>query len=181
MTDALILAGGVAKGAFTAGVLSVLLGPEGKAAARVNVHSIVAASSGALNGAFAAAVLHSGTEEREIARLVSLWLNDASFGRVFEPSFAGIFELRGASGEEKVMEILRTAIVPAPGLGRSSSASWSRICPEASTRLEARRRPRSRPSSCSMPRRSRAPKSSRRCSAASPRRLHSPARLCRSR
>lgn len=117
MTDALILSGGVAKGAFDAGVLSVLLGREGKESGKaspVNVRSIVAASSGALNGAFAASVLHAGTEEAEIGRLASLWLEDASFGRVFEPTFGGIFGLRGASGEDKVLHILRNAIAPAP-------------------------------------------------------------------
>jgi predicted acylesterase/phospholipase RssA len=116
MTDALILSGGVAKGAFTAGVLSMLFSSEAKAAARVDVHSLVGASSGALNAAFAASVLHTGTEERDIARLSWLWLEDASFGRVFEPTFAGIFELRGASGENKVMELLRSAIRPAPAV-----------------------------------------------------------------
>ena len=114
MTDALILSGGVAKGAFSAGVLSVLLGPDGKSKGHVDVHSIVAASSGALNGAFAASVLHAGTEEKEIGRLATLWLDDGSFARVFEPSAAGIFKLRGASGEDRVLEILRNAITPAP-------------------------------------------------------------------
>ncbi len=114
MTDALILAGAVAKGAFTGGVLSVLLGPEGKARGKVDVHSVVAASSGALNGAFAASLLHAGTEDQEIGRLRELWLNNGSFGHVFDPSFAGIFELRGASGESKVMELLRSEISPAP-------------------------------------------------------------------
>jgi len=113
MTDALILAGGVAKGAFTAGVLTVLLGPEGKAAT-VDVHSIVAASSGALNGAFAASVLHARTEETEIARLATFWRDDAAFDRVFEPSLAGIFERRGVSGEDKVMDLMRREIHPAP-------------------------------------------------------------------
>jgi predicted acylesterase/phospholipase RssA len=111
MTDALILAGGVAKGAFGAGVLSVLLGAEGKSEAKVDVHSIVAASSGALNGAYAAAVLHAGTEEREIGRLRTLW-QDESFGRVFEPSLAGVFALRGVSGEDKVLDLLRSNITP---------------------------------------------------------------------
>jgi predicted acylesterase/phospholipase RssA len=114
MTDALILAGGVAKGAFTAGVLSVLLGPEGKAKRPVDVHSVVGASSGALNAAFVAAVLHAGTEETEIGRLGSFWRDDAAFGQVFEPSFAGIFGLRGASGEDKVLDLLRRNIRPAP-------------------------------------------------------------------
>jgi predicted acylesterase/phospholipase RssA len=116
MTDALILAGAVAKGAFTGGVLSVLLGPEGKARGRVDVHSVVAASSGALNGAFAASVLHAGTEEAQIGQLKPLWIDDGSFGRVFEPSFAGLFGLRGASGEQKVMDLLRSEIKPAPGV-----------------------------------------------------------------
>jgi predicted acylesterase/phospholipase RssA len=113
MTDALILAGGVAKGAFGGGVLSVLLGSEGKSGANVDVHSIVAASSGALNGAYAAAVLHAGTEEEEIGRLRTLWA-DESFGRVFEPSLAGLFELRGLSGEDKVLDLLRSNITPKP-------------------------------------------------------------------
>ena len=115
MTDALILAGGVAKGAFAAGVTSVLLGPEGKAGANVDVRSVVGASSGALNAAYAAAVLHAGTEEQEIARLRPLWLEE-SFGRVFEPSLTGVLELRGASNEDKVLDLLRANIVPRPGL-----------------------------------------------------------------
>jgi predicted acylesterase/phospholipase RssA len=114
MTDALILAGGVAKGAFTAGVLSVLLGPEGKATRPTDIHSIVAASSGALNGAYVAAVLHAGTEEADIGRLGSIWLDEAAFGQVFEPSFAGVFGLRGASGEDKVLDLLRRHITPTP-------------------------------------------------------------------
>jgi predicted acylesterase/phospholipase RssA len=114
MTDALVLSGGVAKGAFAAGVLSVLLGSEGKRAGSVDVLSVVGASSGALNGAFAASVLHAGTEETEIGRLPALWLEEASFGRVFEPSFAGVLGLRGASDEDKVLAILRGAIAPTP-------------------------------------------------------------------
>jgi predicted acylesterase/phospholipase RssA len=114
MADALVLAGGVAKGAFAAGALGVLLGPDGKGAGEVNVVSVVGASSGALNGAFAAAVLHSRSEATEIARLPELWLEDATFGRVFEPTLGGILGLTGASGEDKVLEILRRAIRPAP-------------------------------------------------------------------
>jgi predicted acylesterase/phospholipase RssA len=114
MADALVLSGGVAKGAFAAGALAVLLGPEGIADGGANVVSVVGASSGALNGAFAAAVLNSRSETTEMARLPELWLEDATFGRVFEPKLAGILGLRGASGEDKVLEILRRAITPAP-------------------------------------------------------------------
>jgi predicted acylesterase/phospholipase RssA len=78
------------------------------------VQSVVAASSGALNAAFAASVLHAGTEETEIARLRTFWLDDGAFGRVFEPSLAGILALRGASGEDKEMALMRREIHPAP-------------------------------------------------------------------
>lgn len=114
MTDALVLSGGVAKGAFGAGVLSVLFSPEGKRAGNVDVRSVVGASSGALNAAFAAFVLHAGTEETENGRLPALWLEEASFGRVFEPSLAGLLGLRGASEEDKVLALLRSTIAPTP-------------------------------------------------------------------
>jgi NTE family protein len=115
MTDALVISGGVAKGAFAAGALSVLLGAEGKAGGNVNVLSVVGASSGALNSAFAASVLHAGTEVERIGELRSLWLEDGAFGHVFEPSLAGVLALRGLSGESKVMAMCRGAIAPAPG------------------------------------------------------------------
>jgi predicted acylesterase/phospholipase RssA len=51
MSDALVLAGGVAKGAFTAGALAVLSDPGTKAAIGLDVARIVGASSGALNAA----------------------------------------------------------------------------------------------------------------------------------
>jgi predicted acylesterase/phospholipase RssA len=114
MTDALILSGGVAKGAFEAGALSVLLGVEGRAATILDVQRIVATSSGAVNGAFAASVLHAGVQAAEIARLATLWIEEGSFGQVFEPSLAGILRRSGASSEEKVMSLLRRSIAPAP-------------------------------------------------------------------
>jgi predicted acylesterase/phospholipase RssA len=116
MTDALVLSGGVAKGAFEAGALSVLLGAEGAAAAHIDVQRIVATSSGAVNGAFAASVLHAGVEQAEIVRLGTLWIEEASFGQVFEPSLAGILERSGASNEERIVRILRRAIAPAAGV-----------------------------------------------------------------
>jgi predicted acylesterase/phospholipase RssA len=116
VADALILAGAVAKGAYTAGVVSVLLGQEGKTQAHVEVHSVVAASSGALNGAYVAAALHAGDEDEVIGRLTEMWKDSGSFGQVFEPTFEGILGRRGASGEQKVFEILRRAIKPAPGI-----------------------------------------------------------------
>ena len=62
MSDALVLAGGVAKGAFSAGALSVLSDPETKARLGLDVSRIVGASSGALNGVFYAAAIRSGNE-----------------------------------------------------------------------------------------------------------------------
>jgi predicted acylesterase/phospholipase RssA len=116
MVDALVLAGGVAKGAFGAGVLSVLFGKEGKAGADLDVRRVLATSSGALSGSFVAAILNAGTEEARIDELRTVWLEDASFGRAFEPSFHGILGLSGLSGEDRVLEILRSHMKPTPAV-----------------------------------------------------------------
>ncbi len=111
MTDAFILAGAVAKGAFGAGALAVLLDevPD------LDVRRIVATSSGALNGAFVAAAIRSGTLRRAGARLESLWIDEASFGDVFDASVRGIVSLRGLSTNARVLSILRRAIQPSTG------------------------------------------------------------------
>jgi len=116
MVDALVLAGGVAKGAFGAGVLSVLLGKEGRASANLDVRRVLATSSGALNGSFAAATLHAGTEEARIDELRTVWIEEASFGRAFQPSLRGILSLSGLSSERRVLEILRRHMKPTPGV-----------------------------------------------------------------
>jgi predicted acylesterase/phospholipase RssA len=108
MADALILSGGVAKGAFGAGVLAVLLDevPD------LHITRVVATSSGALNGAFVAAAIRSGEVQGAGARLRALWIDDASFGDVFEVSAHGIAAREGISTNARVMSILQRSIPP---------------------------------------------------------------------
>jgi predicted acylesterase/phospholipase RssA len=114
MSDAIVLAGAVAKGAFTAGALSVLSEPDVKARHGLDFTRIVGASSGALNGTFFAAALHAGAEALAGERLAQLWLDDATIGGVFDVSLRDIVRELGVSTEDKVIELLRRHIPPSP-------------------------------------------------------------------
>src|SRR5579871_3038739 len=76
---ALVLAGGVAKGAFEAGALEVIT------RSKVQIRRIVAASSGALNAAVLGAAVRAGQASAGAERLSSLWDANASWMQ-----FAGI-------------------------------------------------------------------------------------------
>jgi NTE family protein len=109
MADALILAGGVSKGAFGAGALRVLAHE-----AKLDVRRIVAASAGALNGVVLAAGVRRGDAAEATALLTRLWVDRATFGDSFDLSFAGITHLEGLSTNEKVIDILRRHVPPSP-------------------------------------------------------------------
>lgn len=112
MSDALVLAGAVAKGAFTSGALAVLSDPETKARLSLDFARIVGASSGALNGVYYAAAIHSGAEAFAGQRLSQLWLDDATIGGAFEFSLHDIFGGLGLSTDQKLVTILRKHIAP---------------------------------------------------------------------
>lgn len=101
---ALVLAGGVAKGAFEAGALRVLT------EAGVTFGRIVAASSGVLNGALMAAAVRAGREREAARRLVTLWENEADWKRVFRFTARGIFAGHGISTSDKVIARLRREV-----------------------------------------------------------------------
>ncbi|HEY3820707.1 MAG TPA: patatin-like phospholipase family protein [Polyangiaceae bacterium] len=115
MSDALVLAGGVAKGAFTAGALAVLSDPATKARVGLDVSRIVGASSGALNGVFYAAAIRGGTEAFAGQRLAQVWLDDASVSGAFDFSLRDIVKEIGLSTDSKLLSILRRNIRPGPG------------------------------------------------------------------
>jgi predicted acylesterase/phospholipase RssA len=115
MSDALVLAGGVAKGAFTAGALAVLSDPQTKAAIGLDVARIVGASSGALNGVFYAAAIRSGTEAFAGQRLAQVWLDDATLGGAFEFSFRDLLGAVGLSTDDKLLALLRQHVRPSQG------------------------------------------------------------------
>src|SRR5437879_4895591 len=96
---AVILAGGIAKGAFEAGALEVLT------ARGLQIGSIVATSSGALNGALLAAGVRSGRAAEAGRRLVALWQDHASWWRIFRVSARDALGGRGLLSSEKVFEL----------------------------------------------------------------------------
>ena len=116
MSDALVLAGGVAKGAFTAGALSVLSDPETKARLGLDVARIVGASSGALNGVFYAAAIRTGTEAFAGQRLAQVWLDDATLGGAFDFSLRDLLGGLGLSTDNSVLALLRKHVRPGEGL-----------------------------------------------------------------
>jgi NTE family protein len=109
MATALILAGAVAKGAFEAGVLSVI------AKQRFEIASLVATSAGALNATLYAAGLRYRRAPLGAEVLHDLWLNKATWGRIVRPSLRGIFGGRGlssAAGLEAVLSDGLSRVVP---------------------------------------------------------------------
>lgn len=103
---ALVLAGGVLKGAFEAGALEVL------AARGIGVRRIVAASSGALNGAAYAAGVRARRDAGAARDLVQVWLDEASLRGAIHPSLGAILRLQGFSDQTKLLELLRRHVRP---------------------------------------------------------------------
>jgi predicted acylesterase/phospholipase RssA len=112
MTDAIVLAGAASMGAFTAGALSVLSEPEVQQRQGLQIRRVVGVSAGALNGAYYAAAIHAGAEASAGSQLTELWLDDATFLRVFDFSVGDIAALRGVSNDRKVVARLRQQIQP---------------------------------------------------------------------
>ncbi|HZS35875.1 MAG TPA: patatin-like phospholipase family protein [Polyangia bacterium] len=98
---ALVLAGGVAKGAFEAGALQVIAG------SRANVCRIVASSSGALNATVFGAALRQGDARAGAERLAKLWSERATWSQIFDFSLSDVVALRAISTERRVRELLR--------------------------------------------------------------------------
>jgi predicted acylesterase/phospholipase RssA len=111
MSDAFILSGGVAKGAFAAGAIAALTRDEQLG---LNVHRVVATSSGALNGVYVAACARAGTLRGCGATLEALWRTDATL-RAFDPTLSGALSLRGLSTSAKLLALMRRYIRPSEG------------------------------------------------------------------
>jgi predicted acylesterase/phospholipase RssA len=115
MPDALVLAGAAVKGAFAAGVLSVLSDPDVRARLGIDVRRIVGASSGALNGAYYAAAIRAGAVDGAGARLARLWIDDATLAGSFDFSLRDLVGGLGLSTEDKILALLRAQIRPWSG------------------------------------------------------------------
>ncbi len=107
--DAFVLAGGVAKGAFAAGVLSVLTDP--RAGVSLSTRRIVGASSGSLNAAYLAYCARAGTLATSGKELADIWLDDATY-RAFDVSPRGVLTLAGLSTSRGLRDVLARHIHP---------------------------------------------------------------------
>src|SRR5579884_2231724 len=107
MSDALVLLGAVAKGAFSAGALAVLSDPALKAEWGIDFTRVVAASSGALNGVYYADAIRTGAEAGAGARLSELWLEHATVRGAVELNLHDVVSERGISDAGKILALLR--------------------------------------------------------------------------
>jgi NTE family protein len=98
---AVVLAGGVAKGAFEAGALDVL------AEAGVAISQVVGASSGALNATLLAGGVRAGRTRDATRRLIELWRDDAGWMHVFHLSLRDIVSRTGISDSKDVLALMR--------------------------------------------------------------------------
>lgn len=100
-TITIVLSGAVTRGAFDAGVLSVL------AERGVKVARVVAASSGALTGAVYAAGVRAREDRRAAAELVKVWRDEAGLRDILHFSALTIAGRRGLSDHKKLLALLR--------------------------------------------------------------------------
>src|SRR4051812_1329246 len=114
MGDALVLAGAVTMGAFTAGALAALSAREVRERLRIDVRRIVAASSGALNGAYYASAVCSGTDSDAGPPLARIWIDQATLAGGFTLSAHALLGERGISSDVKLLDVLREHIHPIP-------------------------------------------------------------------
>jgi predicted acylesterase/phospholipase RssA len=98
---ALVLAGAVAQGAFEVGVIRAL------ARADVEIVRIVAASSGALNGAVLASALRARDPVAGGETLAMLWRDHAEWNEVFHASLRDILRRDGLSDQSGLLRLLR--------------------------------------------------------------------------
>jgi NTE family protein len=112
---ALILAGGVAKGAFEAGALQTLAAY----AKELNISRIVGASAGALNASvFATGVrMHAETEAAD--RLVELWEEHATWHNALHVDLRDIFALKGLGTADRVLGLMQKAVA-----GLDAARKW---------------------------------------------------------
>ncbi|MEI9952779.1 MAG: patatin-like phospholipase family protein [Pseudomonadota bacterium] len=100
MSTALVLAGAVAKGAFEAGVLSVL------AERGERISMLVATSAGSLNAAVYATGVRCGREKRAAEVLQRLWMEQGDWQHIVDFSFLDALAGRGLSSIAALQNIV---------------------------------------------------------------------------
>ncbi len=104
MTTALILAGAVAKGAFEAGVLSVI------ARKNLELSSIVATSAGALNAALFATGIRFQRQPEAADIIRHLWEEQARWPKILKPSLRGLLRGHGFSSTAGLEELVNEGL-----------------------------------------------------------------------
>jgi NTE family protein len=98
---AIVLSGGVAKGAFEAGALDVLV-ERG-----IKISQVVGTSSGSLNATMLAGAVRAGRERDATRRLLTLWHDDADWMHIFHLTLREALEGRGLSDSFRVLKLMR--------------------------------------------------------------------------
>jgi NTE family protein len=101
---AVVLAGGVARGAFEAGALEVLANHG------IQFVHVVGTSSGALNALMWAAAIRADRERDAAARLVTLWREEADWMRAFHFTPIDALHGRGLSDSSRAFALMRREI-----------------------------------------------------------------------
>jgi predicted acylesterase/phospholipase RssA len=112
MSDALVLLGAVAKGAFSAGALALLSSSVVRAQHGIQFRRVVAASSGALNGVYYANAIRTGAEDGAGTRLSEIWLEHATLRGAIEFNLRDAVAERGFSDAGKIFALLRRYVPP---------------------------------------------------------------------
>ena len=107
--SALILPGAVAKGAYEAGVISVL------AERKVPITRIVATSSGALNAVAYAAGIRAGREEGAAKLLSNAWLDQGSWYDSLHFTPMALLSGKGLSDNRGLLKMLHSLVKPCTG------------------------------------------------------------------
>jgi predicted acylesterase/phospholipase RssA len=152
-TTAVILAGGVAKGAFEAGALEEL------AATNIQISQLVATSSGALNGSFLAAAIRAGRQRESAARLVTLWEDEANWMHSVDFDLKDLLSGVALSDSDKLLKLMHQEIEPLAGqqvnrislkvvvgllngtlgnIGDQAATTYERVLPSTSTASRSR-------------------------------------------
>ncbi len=102
---AIILAGAMAKGAFEAGALKIITqNPE------LNIKTIVATSSGALNATALAAGISSQRTKQAMDALVNTWVEHGNWYNILEFSLNKILNRQGLSNSERLKRLIKVTV-----------------------------------------------------------------------
>lgn len=103
---ALVLPGAIARGAYEAGVIDILVEQN------LKIDRIVATSSGALNGLALAAGIRAGRRREMIDCLIQYWVDRGKWQEALSISPLAFFRGRGLSGKDSLISMMRDLVKP---------------------------------------------------------------------